>query len=436
MVFAGNPEIRAKRIFEALQAHPAGLTRQGIQSILGLDSIDPQIIRRLLVQLVDRGVVRVAGQTKARRYFPGPEAGLAVPLFQEALPAPEPPVDYRWNDLASYRPNETWLLSRADRERLAEPAARFAAGSRRYRREARLDLVWDGLRLEGGASTRAEAQALLARNELPPARDLEAYQQALNLQAAVAFLLDPAREAGVDATTLRNLSALVTENLLADPAEEGRLRTRPATLAGASYRPPAAPAAIAEAFHRLLALAAQVTDPFEQAFLLLVHLACLQPFPAGNLATALLAANVPLLRRGFPPFAFPEVPAATLLAGFRAVQEEGLPDPLRELFLTACMRGRSRCQEAGRPAPDPFRLRYRAEIQALVRVVVQGGEAPPAAQRRILAHAQARLPPEDRDGFQEAVAAELAALHDGNFARYALRPPEFAAWRVRQPLGR
>jgi hypothetical protein len=289
------------------------------------------------------------------------------------------------------------------------------------------------VRLEGGAFTRPEIQALLARSDPSPVRDLGAFQLLLNLQAAAAFLLDPGREAGVDATSLRNLSALVTENLLADPAEEGRLRTRPAVLAGSGYRPPEAPAVIAEAFQLLVVTAARVADPFEQAFLLLAHLPCLQPFPAGNLATALLAANIPLVRRDLPTIAFTEVPAPTLLAAIRSVQEEGMPALLRELFLAACAQARARVREGAGLAPDPFRLRYRPDIKTLVRAVVQAGEAPAAAERRIRAHAQARLPREDRAGFLEAVATELAVLHDGNFARYGLRPPEFAAWKARQP---
>jgi hypothetical protein len=430
MIPAGTAETRARRIFEALQAHPGGLTRQGIQSILNLNSIDPQVIRRMLVQLVERGAVRVEGQTKARKYYPGPEPGLPVPLFQEARPAPEAPAEYRWSDLTSYQPNETWLLPHSERERLADPGV---AGPRPGRSDVNLDLVWDALRLEGGTFTRPDLPALLARGQPPPPRDPAAFQLLLNLQAAVAFLQDPAREAGVDAASLCNLSALVTENLLADPAEEGRLRTGPMVLAGPAYRPPAEPAAIAGAFRRLVALAARVADPFEQAFLLLAHLPCLQPFPAGNLATALLAAQIPLVGRGLPPFTFPDLPTPTLLAALRAVQEQGQPDPLRDLFLAACARARAHGRERAPAVPDPFRLRYRADLRALVRAVVQAGESPTAAERRIQAHAQARLPREDRDGYREAAAGELAALHDGNFARYGLRPAEFAAWKASQP---
>jgi hypothetical protein len=36
---------------------------------------------------------------------------------------------------------------------------------------------------------------------------------------------------------------------------------------------------------------------------------------------------------------------------------------------------------------------------------------------------------EDRRRFAEMTETELTSLHEGNFARYRLRPPEFAAWQ-------
>jgi hypothetical protein len=39
------------------------------------------------------------------------------------------------------------------------------------------------------------------------------------------------------------------------------------------------------------------------------------------------------------------------------------------------------------------------------------------------------IAPDDRQRFTEIVEAELASLHEGNFARYRIRPSEFAAWR-------
>ena len=35
----------------------------------------------------------------------------------------------------------------------------------------------------------------------------------------------------------------------------------------------------------------------------------------------------------------------------------------------------------------------------------------------------------EREKFRDTAEAELVSLHEGNFARYQIRPSEFAAWR-------
>ena len=39
------------------------------------------------------------------------------------------------------------------------------------------------------------------------------------------------------------------------------------------------------------------------------------------------------------------------------------------------------------------------------------------------------VPSSDRAGFIELAESELLLMHDGNFARYRLRPSEFEAWQ-------
>ncbi len=40
-----------------------------------------------------------------------------------------------------------------------------------------------------------------------------------------------------------------------------------------------------------------------------------------------------------------------------------------------------------------------------------------------------RMPAGDRTHFMEMLANELAGLHEGNIARFRLRPSEFAEWK-------
>ena len=39
------------------------------------------------------------------------------------------------------------------------------------------------------------------------------------------------------------------------------------------------------------------------------------------------------------------------------------------------------------------------------------------------------VPPDDQPRFVEVVETELMSLHEGNIARYRLRPAEYQAWR-------
>ncbi|OWK24199.1 hypothetical protein AJ87_23350 [Rhizobium yanglingense] len=51
------------------------------------------------------------------------------------------------------------------------------------------------------------------------------------------------------------------------------------------------------------------------------------------------------------------------------------------------------------------------------------------ATARIATWAADRIDPADSGRFVEVTEAELTGLHEGNFARYQIRPSEFAAWR-------
>ena len=43
-----------------------------------------------------------------------------------------------------------------------------------------------------------------------------------------------------------------------------------------------------------------------------------------------------------------------------------------------------------------------------------------------------RVAEDDREHFLKIAKEEIAALHEGNFARYRLRPGEFLAWQKRK----
>ena len=79
--------------------------------------------------------------------------------------------------------------------------------------------------------------------------------------------------------------------------------------------------------------------------------------------------------------------------------------------------------------PDPFRLKYRSQLGRFVREVVTAVHRAVKATQWIRQHAATEIPEEDRAKFIETVEVELVSLHEGNIARYRLRPGEFAQWK-------
>ena len=106
-------------------------------------------------------------------------------------------------------------------------------------------------------------------------------------------------------------------------------------------------------------------------------------------------------------------------------------DLLKDVFIWAYERSAARYaavrQSLGEP--DPFRLRYREQFRELIAELVRARVGRKDAAARIAAWSKKEIGPSDRERFAEIVEAELVGLHEGNFARYRIRPSEFAAWR-------
>ncbi len=79
--------------------------------------------------------------------------------------------------------------------------------------------------------------------------------------------------------------------------------------------------------------------------------------------------------------------------------------------------------------PDPFRPRYRSELRELVSELIRARTNRKETAARIAAWPTERIDAEDRARFVQIVESAIASLHEGHFARYRVRPSEFAEWR-------
>lgn len=455
------PSNQIDAVLSAAAQFPGGGSIEDITGALPI-ALPHRTLQRRLAWLVAEKRLIAAGRGRASRYrLPAATAeGHAVlpalkaegygettiPISSEAevikQAVREPiqrrhPVGYNRMFLDGYRPNDTFYLQAETRQRLLEsgrspdgeqlPAGTYA---RKIFSRLIIDLSWNSSRLEGNTYSLLETERLLELGESAEGKGAKEAQMILNHKAAIELLVDQALETGFNRYTILNLHALLSDNLL-DPQACGRLRSVPVGVAKSVYHPLEVPQLIDECFQQFLDTATAIQDPFEQAFFAMVHLPYLQPFEDVNKRVSRLAANLPLIRRNLCPLSFVDVPERAYVDGILGVYELNRIELLRDVFVWAyersCARYSAVRQSLG--APDPFRLHHRVLVAETVAAVVRGGMDKKAATAFIRRRAAEHVSQESRARFVEVVETELMSLHDGNFARYRLRPSEYQAWR-------
>jgi len=182
----------------------------------------------------------------------------------------------------------------------------------------------------------------------------------------------------------------------------------------------------------LLAKAEAISDPFEQSFFAAIQLPYLQPFADVNKRVSRLAANIPFIKQNLSPVSFIDVPEQLYIEAMLSVYEMNKTELARDMFVWAYERSARRYaalrQSLGEP--DPIRMRYREELKTAVSRIILQKINKSRASREIAAFAEEAIPQADRPRFTEIAESELIGLHEGNFARFRVRPSEFFAWKA------
>jgi hypothetical protein len=293
-----------------------------------------------------------------------------------------------------------------------------------------IDLSWNSSRLEGNTYSLLDTKRLIEFGQEAKGRDLLEAQMIVNHKDAISFLVGAADEIGFNRYTILNLHGILAHNLLADEAAAGRLRHIAVGIEKSTFHPLEVPQLIEECFNQLLTTAAAIEEPFEQALFIMVQLPYLQPFDDVNKRVSRLAANIPFIKRNLSPLSFTDVPRSLYTEAVLGVYELNRLDLLKDLFIWAYGRSAERYaavrQSLGEP--DPFRFKHSAALRQIVSEVIRRRMDRKAATAHIAAWSDQNIAPDERERFREMAEAELLGLHEGNFARYQIRPSEFDAW--------
>ncbi len=440
---------------ELIASHSNGVSLEELLKLTN-NTVPRRTLQYRLSTLVKASVLRNEGSGKNSKYYINKSTlettelskkPFAIPLSIEGnevnklISAPiqmRQHVSYQRKLLDDYEPNQTFYLSQAIREKLLKLGAGTEKGrpagtyARKIYQRLLIDLAWNSSRLEGNTYSLLETEKLLATGEEAPGKDQTDTQMILNHKEAIEFIVDMAEEVNINRYTILNIHGLLSHNLLSNPKACGKLRTTPVKIGGSVYHPVEIPQLIEEYFELIIQKATAIKNPFEQSFFLMIHLPYLQPFLDVNKRVSRLAGNIPFIRENLSPISFVDVPEADYIKGLLAVYELNRVELFRDVFVWAYERSASLYMatlETIGP-PDPFRTCYRDLIRKAVYEVVHNKMDKLKGSQFISNFSYKNISLEDRSRFIEIVEIELSSLHEGNFARFKIRPSEFFEWQT------
>ena len=448
-----------ERIAELIAQYPDGIGMERLAQVLAKGMPRRTLQRRLASLLEQQRIVtegegraikyriaasigassaaplQITGQGTLESYVPVSAEGSEIKTYIRQTRQQRKPVGYQIGFLEQYRPNQTAYLPETLRAQLhilgRSPAEQTPAGTfaRDILNRLLIDLSWASSKLEGNTYSRLDTERLIEFGQAAEGKDALETQMILNHKSAIEFLVCDTEKAIVSPETIIALHALLSDGLMRDPLSCGRMRNRPVEIGGSVYLPIAMPQRLEELFHIVMDMAAEIQDPFEQSFFLMVHLPYLQPFEDVNKRVSRLAANIPLIQHNLCPLSFIDVPQQAYVDAMLGVYELNRIELLRDVFVWAYERS---CQQyvavqQQLVPPDTFRLRYRNELTETVRSIVREGQS--VSDATISAVMPGTVEHEDRSRFVALAIAEFKTLHAGNAIRFGLRPLEFAAWQ-------
>lgn len=425
----------ALSVSEILRACP-GLSRRTLQRLTG--------------ELVYSGQLSATGQGRGRRYAaPRPDKGSQlstdIPLSPDSRDIPvyvnrpvtaRKPVGYCREFLLDYTPQKTRYLEPSLCRQLSQmgTAAYLEAGTYNQQILGRLliDLSWASSHLEGNTYSLLDTQKLIEQGKTAAGKAAIETQMILNHKTAIELLTENRNMLSFSRHTVFNLHSVLSENLLPNPADEGRIRQYAVEIGKSVYRPLAIPAVIDEMMNALLTRVASIQDPFEQSFFIMVHLPYLQPFADVNKRTSRLLANLPLIQNRLCPLTFLGVSEFLYTQAILGVYEMNRIELLRDLYIWAYERSVQEYMtiQQNSTEPDPLRLAYRDIIRKMVYTIVMQPEKDPVTLTDATLSSQIKTA--DQENVRALIIAELRRLHEGVLARYGLRPADFICWKKKQ----
>ena len=423
-----------------------------------LPELSRRTVQRNLKALVESRAILASGKGPSRRYFSvsaeesdtkrlraseantiswSTDSTETIRYVNQPV-AQRTPVGYQFEFLNEYYPNRTYYLPAPLRLQLRKMghAVQIESSASTYTRDILnrllIDLSWASSQLEGNTYSRLDTLNLIEGGRSADGKQAQETQMILNHKEAIEFLLHNIKTTSFNRHTLLNLHGILSENLLTNPADEGRIRQQIVEITSSAYRPLSTPQQLNSQFDSMLTKLNAIDDPFEQSFFVMVHLPYLQPFIDVNKRTSRLAANLPLFKHRLCPLTFIDLPESAYTTALLCVYETTRVDALLDLYVWAYERSTQEylASKQEMAAPDPLRLQWRNLIKQVIREVILHVELAP--MEIIDRMVSTEIPESQREDVRALITEELKRVHIGVLARYGVRPFQFEQWRATQ----
>lgn len=431
---------RKMAVLRSLQRESGPIGLPELLKRLGEDAPSQRSLRRWLQELHEQGLIERSGKKRGTRYcaaFSGPFSQHARDVI-ERVRRPlymRDPVPYARHWFDSYIPNESYYIPRTLRAQLHaagnrsskhEPAGTYA---RHIYNRLLIDLSFNSSRLEGNSYSLVDTQKLLLEGQSAEGKLDEDRIMILNHREGIRYLVDQSFRLEVDVHCICTLHYLLADGLL-ETQYAGRVRNHAVSIGGSTYRPYEDERRLGEQLTAIALKAAEIEDPYEQSFFLLVHLSYLQAFADVNKRTARLCSNISLIKHNLVPLSFNDIARDDYCSAMIAIYEEQEVRPLVDLYafsyLRTCVAYDTTVESMGF---DEVRVRYRSERRRILRHVVTKLLKGQSLTDYVKDQAKVLIPAAAQEAFVEDVWEDLDRLSPERIAGLGFTEDDLRTWK-------
>lgn len=418
-----------RELFALLLGNVEGWSQQALPARLPTGPSQPTVSRSLH-RLMDLGLVKKTGQTKAARFHLTDQA-----RYWATDPKLRPLAPFNLDRIVSYTPNQTMWLPldiRQQMDQIGRPMEPLDASTYSHQISERflIDLAWASSAMEGNTYSLLDTEVLIKYGQTAPGRGQEEATMILNHKRAISSLLARVNDKEIDDRLIKSTHSYLMRGLL-ETGALGSVRSHGVRVSGTAYRPSGDHRELSMALNTLCWKAQQINDPWEAMFFLTAGISYIQAFEDGNKRVGRLMGNLPLLRAGLPPLSFIGVDKKAYIQGLLAFYEQADTRLLAETLAS----GYQQCAptyeivHAARRVPHRIEMREATRLEKAVKLCVAATLAHEAGSPSVwVAPLVKDMSPMDQQDFKVALDQLLVQLNPDNAVAWGVTPEQATAY--------